>query len=187
MSWFLLTIQIALSCMFLVAASAKVLRPDELTAALRVSGLPERALAPVGTIVAVLEAGLAAALVLQTPRSLPIAFGLVALLLAVFAAWMAWVRARGLRVACGCFGMGSGEVGMRTIWRNLALLALSLGALLLVRRTSSPLPGPSVWLVVMVSAIALWVALLVTLRTALPGHVFSLDMGRSGSGPGREG
>jgi hypothetical protein len=67
------------------------------------------------------------------------------------------------------------------------LLGLALGGLALAWRTSSPLPGPSLWLVITVTAAGLCAALLVALRAALPGLVLTLDLVHRGSHLGREG
>ena len=175
MSWILCAIQFGLSALFLVAATGKALRSEEFVAALRFSRLPERVVTPVGALVPILELGVAAALVIQTPRSFPIALGVAVVLLAAFTAWMAWIRVRGLRLRCGCFGTGSAEIGPRSIGRNLVLLGFACGGLVLARRTSSPLPGPSFELLVAVTSLGMCVALLLALRAALPALVLGLD------------
>jgi hypothetical protein len=86
--------------------------------------------------------------------------GVTVALLGVFTLWMGWVRARRLRVRCGCFG-GGGEVGPRTIVRNLVLLAVALVALGLSGGTVSALPGPSLSMLVTATSLAVVLALLV--------------------------
>jgi hypothetical protein len=88
---------------------------------------------------------------------------------------MGRVRARGLRVRCGCFGPGGGYVGSRTIRRNLLLLALALGGLVLAGQTRTPLPGPSLAMVVTVTSVGVCLALLLALRTAWPHLILSFD------------
>ena len=110
-----------------------------------------------------LELTLALALLLA-PARLPLAFGVAALVLGAFTAWMGWVRARRLRVRCGCFGPGGGYVGPRTIGRNLLLLGLALAGLVLAGQTRSPLPGPSLAMAVTVTSLGLCLALLLALR-----------------------
>src|SRR5215204_6063779 len=104
LSWLLLALQVILSVVLLVAATEKILRSQEFFAALRLSHLPAGAIAPLGIAVPALELILALALLLAPVQWLPLAFGVAALLFGAFTAWMAWVRARRLRVRCGCFG-----------------------------------------------------------------------------------
>ena len=141
MSWLLLALQVILSAVLLVAATEKMLRSEEFFAALRLSHLPAGSIAPIGVAVPALELTLALALLLAPARWLPLAFGAAALVLGAFTAWMGWVRARRLRVRCGCFGPGGGHVGPRTIARNLLLLALALGGLVLAGQTRDPAAG----------------------------------------------
>jgi hypothetical protein len=85
------------------------------------------------------------------------------------------VRARGLRVRCGCFGPGGGHVGPRTIGRTLLLLALALGGLVLAGQSQSPLPGPSLAMAVTVTSLGVGLALLLALRTAWPHLILSFE------------
>jgi hypothetical protein len=175
LSWLLLALQVILSAVFLIAATEKLLRSDEFLAALRLSHLPAGAIAPLGAAVPALELTLALALLLAPARWLPLAFGVAALMLAAFAAWMGWVRARRLRVRCGCFGPGGGHVGPRTIGRTLLLLALALGGLALAEQTRSPLPDPSLALAVSVTSLGVCLALLLALRAAWPHLILSIE------------
>jgi uncharacterized membrane protein YphA (DoxX/SURF4 family) len=187
MSWVLLMIQLSLGVTFILAATGKSLRTDEFKTLLRFSGLSERAVAPVAVLVPALELGVAAALLLQGSRSLVAAFGVAAGLFAIFTAWMVWVRARGLHLRCGCFGTGGSEIGPRSIQRNLVLLGLAVAGLAIASRTPSPLPGPSIWLVITLTASGLCAALIVALRAARPNLVLSFDLARGESDFGREG
>src|SRR4029453_9477969 len=121
---------------------------------------------PLGFAIPALELALALALLLAPVRWLPLAFFAAALLLGAFPPWVAWVRARRLRVRCGCFGPGGGHVGPRTIARNLLLLALALGGLVLAGQTRSPLPDPSLAMAVTVTSLGVCLALLIALRAA---------------------
>jgi putative oxidoreductase len=47
--------------------------------------------------------------------------------------------ARGLDVACGCFGSAGGTVGWTTIARDLALLATAMAVVALERRDGAPI------------------------------------------------
>src|SRR5215212_2322338 len=131
LSWLLLALQVILSVAFLVAAIEKTLHSEEFFAALRLSHLPAGSITLIGVAVPALELMLALALLLAPARWLPLTFGAAALVLGAFTAWMGWVQARRLRVRCGCFGPGGGYVGARTIGRNVLLLALALGGLVM--------------------------------------------------------
>jgi hypothetical protein len=175
LSWLLLALQVILSAVLLVAATEKTLRSEEFFAALRLSHLPAGSIVPIGVAVPALELTLALALLLAPTRLLPLAFVAAALILGAFTVWMAWVRAHRLRVRCGCFGPGGGQVGTRTIGRNLLLLALALGGLVLSGQTPSPLPGISLAMAVTVTSIGVCLALLLTLRTAWPHLILDVE------------
>ena len=175
MSWLLLALQVILSVVFVVAATEKTLRAEEFFAALRLSHLPAGAIVPIGIAIPALELTLALALLLAPARWLPLAFAAAALVLGAFTVWMGWVRARRLRVRCGCFGPGGGHVGPRTIGRNLLLLALALAGLVLAVQTRSPLPGPSLAMAVTVTSLGVCLALLLALRTAWPHLILSFE------------
>ncbi len=175
MSWLLLALQVILSVTLLVAATEKTLRAEEFFAALRLSHLPAGAIAPIGVAVPALELTLALALLLAPMRWLALAFVAAALVLGAFTAWMGWVRARRLSVRCGCFGLGGGYVGTRTIERNLLLLALALAGLVLAGQTRTPLPGPSLAMAVTVTSLGVCLALLLALRIAWPHLILSFD------------
>jgi Methylamine utilisation protein MauE len=175
LSWLLLALQVILSAVLLVAATEKLLRSEEFFAALRLSHLPGGSIAPIGVAVPALELTLALALLLVPARWLPLVFLAAALVLGVFTAWMGWVRARRLRVRCGCFGPGGGYVGPRTIGRNIVLLVLSLVGLALAGQTRSPLPEPSLAMAVTVTSLGACLALLLALRTAWPHLVLSFE------------
>jgi hypothetical protein len=174
-SWLLLALQVILSAVLLVAATEKTLRSEEFFAALRLSHLPPGSIVPIGIAVPALELTLALALLLASGRWLPLAFGATALVLGAFTAWMGWVRARRLRVRCGCFGPDGGHVDPRTIGRNLLLLALALTGLVLAGQTRTPLPGPSLAMAVTVTSLGACLALLIALRTAWPHLILNVE------------
>ena len=62
LSWLLLTLQVILSVVLLVAATEKMLRSEEFFAALRLSHLPAGAIAPIGVAVPAFELTLALSL-----------------------------------------------------------------------------------------------------------------------------
>lgn len=174
-SWVLAALQVGLGAVLVVAAVGKALRTEEFAAALRLTRLPEPAILPAGVVVAGGELLLAGALLLATPASLPVAFAATLLLLAIFTLWMSWVRASHLRVRCGCFGTGSAEVGAATIGRNLLLMVGALGGWWLAGRVASPLPGPSLPMVVLVTTGGMLLALLAAVRAAWPELALTFD------------
>lgn len=173
MSVVLLLLQVGIAALLLVAATGKLLRSDEFAAALRLSYLPDWAVGTLLVAVPLAETLLAAGLLLAAPDRLPVAFWLVAVLLAVFTGWMLWVRSRRLYVRCGCFGVGGTEVGAATIARNGALLALAVGGGVLAGLAPSPVPGPSWPLLLTVVAGGLTVALVAAGWMAWPHLVIS--------------
>lgn len=175
MSWLLLALQLVLAVVLFLAAVGKALRSEEFFSALRLSQLSTRLVTPLGVAVPVVELALAAALLLAPEPALPAVLTLTLLLFAAFTLWMAWVRAKHLRVRCGCFGVGGAEVGTRSIARNVGLVALALAGVALAGRTESPLPGPSLPLVVAVTSLAMCLALLDALRAAWPQLVVTFD------------
>jgi hypothetical protein len=175
LSWLLLALQGILSVVLFIAATEKMLRAEEFLAALRLSHLPASAIAPIGVGVPALELTLALALMLAPARWLPLVFLATALILGGFTAWMGWVRAHRLRVRCGCFGPGGGQVGPRTIGRNLVLLVLALAGLVLASQTRTPLPGPSLAMAVTVTSLGVCFALLLALRTTWPHLILSFE------------
>jgi hypothetical protein len=170
-----MALQATLSAVVLVAATEKTLRSDEFFAALRLSHLPESAITPIGVAVPALELTLALALVLAPASWLPLAFLATALTFGAFTVWMISVRARRLRVRCGCFGLRGGHVGPRMIGRNLVLLGLALAGLVLAGQTLSALPGPSLPMVITVTSLCVCLALLLALRSAWPYLILSFD------------
>ncbi len=175
LAWLLLALQVILSVTLLVAATEKMLRAEEFFAALRLSHLPAGAIVPIGVAVPALELMLALALLLAPVPWQPLAFAAAAVTLGAFTAWMSWVRARRLRLRCGCFGPGGGQIGPRTIGRNLLLLAMALGGVMLAGQTRSPLPGPSLAMAVTVTSLGACLALLLALRTTWPHLILSFD------------
>ena len=184
MAWVLLALQVVLSVVLLIAAAEKALRSEEFVTALRLSHVPDSLVPVVAITVPVVEVVLALALLLVADGALPVVLILTLILLTVFTAWMAWVRARRLRVHCGCFGTGSAEVGPRTIVRNLVLLAVAIVALVVAAGTDTVLPGPSFPMLVIVTSVTMGIALLLALRTVTSELTLSLDQYHAGGAQG---
>lgn len=175
MTWILAALQIALASVLFLAAIGKALRSDEFAAALRLSHIPTPLVTPLAIVVPLVEASLAALLVLAPARWLPETLTATLLLLLLFTLWLTSVRLRHLRVRCGCFGPGGADVGPRTIGRNALFVLAALGALLLVRQAESALPGPSFAMAVCATSLAMSLALLDALRTAWPHLAVTFD------------
>lgn len=118
----------ALAAILAYAGAVKIADPGALAAGIANYRLLP-AVAP-GVLALVLpwwELGAALALVWPAWRR---AGGLIALgLAAVFTLAVGSAWARGLDIACGCFGSGSGTVGWRTLGLDLLMLLAALGAL----------------------------------------------------------
>lgn len=184
MSWALAALQVVLAGTLFVAAVGKLLRSEEFVAALRLSHLPDGAVAVLAVLVPALEVACAAWLLLASSESLGAAFAATLALLGAFTLWMVWVRARRLRVRCGCFGPNGGEVGAVTIGRNFGLIALAALGWALSFSLATPLGGSSLWMVLIVAAYALAIAMLSALRFAWPHFTLTEDQLRHGGAAG---
>jgi hypothetical protein len=184
MTWALAALQLVLAGTFFLAAVGKMLRSDEFMSALRLSRLPEWLVRVPAVIVPVLEIGTGMWLLLADPGSTAPAFAVALGLLGLFTCWMFWVRARRLRVRCGCFGPNGGEVGLPTIGRNLGLIALAGLGWLLSLSTLSVLPGPSPLMAAIALGLGLSIALLSALRFAWPHLTLTDDRLRVGGAAG---
>ena len=173
MQYALLVIQFATAATFLLAAVGKILRPEELAAALRLSHMPAP-LARAAAAVPGIEIGMCLLLVLLRGTALAIAFAAAAALLAGFTGWMVWILLRGMRVRCGCFGSSDREVGWRAVGRNGLLIALAGAGAALSGVSETALPSFSVWALATTSAIALTGAVLLALVRALPAMVLTM-------------
>jgi len=173
MVWPLLASQLIISLILLAAATGKFLRSEEFDAALRLSHLPAAITPFLSIAVPIVEFAVALALLLSTPRSLPIVFGAAATVLGAFTVWMASVRARRLQLRCGCFGTGGAEISFGNIARNILLLVVALAGLRLALGEHSPLPEPSLAMVILTTSLMLSLALLLSLHGARPALVLS--------------
>lgn len=71
-----------------------------------------------------------AAILIVIPRTARVGAGVIAALLLAFIAALAWSLHQGMLIDCGCFGEDpepSGDKMIFALWRDVALLALTLG------------------------------------------------------------
>ncbi len=126
----------ALAVVTLWAAVAKAIDPEPLVKALLTYGLaaPENVDALSGAVIA---AEIVVGSALMTRRHRRMALVGLAWLLVGFTLVLARAAARGLDVACGCFGATSvGFDGWSAVMRNVALIALTFTSLALSRAAS---------------------------------------------------
>jgi hypothetical protein len=111
----------AVALLFLLAASAKLVRPASTSAALGVLRIPNRYRTTVTRVLALVEVAVAASLLLVESRTVLLA---PAAMLLGFSVFLGHLASRGAAVACGCLG----DLGSSSHWlglsRNLCLLAL---------------------------------------------------------------
>jgi putative oxidoreductase len=128
-----LVLRLGLAAMLLVAGALKLRDPAGFAAEIANYRLAP-ALAPhVAATLPAVEVVLAlalAALPLVWRRAAALA---ATALLAMFAAAVASAYARGIDVACGCFGTGGDPIGALTLARNVALLSAAVALLALDR------------------------------------------------------
>jgi uncharacterized membrane protein YphA (DoxX/SURF4 family) len=180
----LVVIQVVTAATFLVSGVSKLLRPDEFSAALRLSHVPSP-VARAATGVPIVEVALSLLLVLLAGTALAVAFGAAAALLVGFTGWMVWILIRGLRVRCGCFGSSGSEVGRKTLLRNGLLIAVAAAGMALASSSDTTLPSFSIWTLATASAIGLTGAVVVALVRAWPALV--LTMARLAESTGEQG
>jgi uncharacterized membrane protein YphA (DoxX/SURF4 family) len=180
----LVVIQVVTAATFLVSGVSKLLRPEELSAALRLSHVPSP-IARAALSVPLAEIALCLLLVLLTGSTLAVAFGAALALLVAFTGWMVWILIRGLHVRCGCFGSSGSEVGRKTLLRNGLLIAVAAGGLALAWSSDTALPRFSIWTLATTAAVAFAGAVVVALVRAWPALV--LTMARLAESTGEQG
>jgi hypothetical protein len=120
-------LQLAVAGTLLVAAGGKLVAPGELAGALRASRvLPRSIVGRVANLVVAAEITLAFCVFAFARSALAGAFAGVVALAAAFAIWGASVKARGIKLRCGCFGGASQDVTWGTVVRALALGAAAV-------------------------------------------------------------
>jgi hypothetical protein len=124
-------LQLVVATMLLVAAGGKLAAPGELAGALRGSRIfPKRAASSIAIAVVALEIALSLGILVFRGDALAASFAGVAALCAGFTLWGASVRARGIKLRCGCFGGASKNVSWWTVSRAAGLAALSVTGVL---------------------------------------------------------
>lgn len=174
MAYLLLICQLLLATVMLLAATGKMLNGEQFLTALRVGYVPQSLVIVIAVLTPAMEFCLAVGLVLSPPSLLPISLMVCTAVLVLFTGWMLAVSLRGLRVKCGCFGAGGADVGPSTIGRNIALIIISLGGLLLTLSHQSLLPAPSFWMVITVLSCCMSIMLLRALQQGKGALTLSL-------------
>ena len=135
-------LQLVVAGTLLMAAGGKLVAPGELAGALRASKvLPKSAVRLVASLVVGAEIVLAVAVLALEGTALSAAFAGVAVLAASFALWGTSVRARGIKLRCGCFGGASKDVTWGTVLRAVALGAMAVAGLLVSPEGEALLPS----------------------------------------------
>lgn len=139
----LAAVQVGLAGTFIVAATGKALRSDEVRRVLRISRLPETAVPLVARLVPALEVIIAASLLLATGDFLATAFVGALASLAIFSAWMLSIIMRGVSASCACFGGASANISWKSVLRNALFAGFAAGGAALAHNHGSALPDPS--------------------------------------------
>ncbi len=145
----LLGLQITLAAILIIAATSKLAFPQQLLVALRQSPIPIWLASGVVYLVILLEIENALALLFSATWLLPLAFLSAFILLGVFTSWILWVLYQNLQVSCGCFGPSHAHINKRYLIRNSCFMSIALGGFILSFFTTSVLPGPSVYTLIL--------------------------------------
>jgi hypothetical protein len=144
-------IVLCLALVLAIASTAKIYDSRGLRDALHLGGLNDVLVGVLARLLPVAELMVAGALIVGSPASVRVALLTAACLFAAFTLWILVMLGRGLRPACGCFGVADESLGARSVGRNLVLLALA-GTALLLRRGAQPLLSPSLVSLITVTA-----------------------------------
>ena len=113
-----------LALLLAAAGAAKVGRPQDVKASvLRYDVVPPRVAGPLARALPFMELGLALALAVGVFT--PVAAGVAAVMLAAFAASVAWSLRQGKRFECGCGGVAGTQIGWRLVARNVSLVLVA--------------------------------------------------------------
>lgn len=152
--------QIVLSLTFALSAAGKAFNSRSFEDGLASAGFPLPLISPATAVIVILEASLSFAIVLTHDNVLGFPLMTASLVLALFTAWLIWLYRSHKGQACGCFGSATDTIGIRSLIRNILLIALSLGALVAWSSGSSTMLPSISWVTV---AIDLGIALILLL------------------------
>jgi Methylamine utilisation protein MauE len=170
--------------LLVVASTSKFLQPSTFTDALDGTGFPVGVSRALSVAVPASEAGLAVGLAVARGPLLLVVLSGVSLLMLSFAAWVAFMLyVRRDRVACGCFGSARHPISGGTFVRNVMLILISSGALLLASAGTAQPPGNGPFLLLSGLGIASGLALATALRGARPAMILTMkDLVRAEEG-----
>lgn len=175
MSYLLLACQILLAIILLLASVSKIFYQEQFLIAIRLSGFPKTIIRPIALFIPGVELCLALGLVMSSKSQMFIfVVTLTAALFCVFTLWMCIVYYRGLRLKCGCFGIGKSDIGPATIFRNILLIALSFVVLIIALHIESPLFTPSSWMRITITCCGMSLLLVWAFQQAFSGLNISL-------------
>ena len=165
--------QVVLAVVLIAAAGGKVIRGREMAGALRLSRVPGAA--ALSVVVPILELGLGILLLVARGAALRMTFAATVLLLVTFTGWLVYVRAKDLKIRCGCFGAASKEVTNLTLVRNVMFIALGVAGAVATAAATSPLPESSVYWLMAVGSIAVTILLAAAFNQVRSHLVLSLE------------
>ena len=120
--------RLVIALVFVAAAVGKVRDPVGTRQSSRDLGVPERSAGRTARALPIVEAAIAALVLVPATHRIGAAFAVV--LLAIFSAAIARTLRTGRRPACRCFGaVSAGPIGSDTLVRNGALIVLAVVAL----------------------------------------------------------
>lgn len=167
MAYLLLACQGVLAGTLLLASVSKMFHQEQFLVVLRLSGFPKLLIKPLALFLPALELFLALGLMLSTAPVFVFVISLTVALFCVFTLWMGRTYYKGLRLKCGCFGIGKANIGPGTIFRNILLIALSLLGLILAFHVQNPLFTPSFWIGITITCCGMIILLAWALQQAL--------------------
>jgi methylamine utilization protein MauE len=179
--------QVALALTFVLSAAGKAFNSRQFQDGLASSGIRLTFIRPAAAAVVILEAGLALSLVIAPDDLLGVTLAIAAMTLAIFTAWLIWLYRSHSGLACGCFGSATDTIGIRSMARNIALLTLSLGGLVLSSSGTHTLLPQTSWATVAVDIGMAVILLLVISWNGVRHHlVWSLESLRFVGGQAKE-
>ena len=172
----LVSCQLALSAVLLIAAVGKLTYPRQFLTAIRVSGIPRPLIYPIAILAVIFELELASSLIFSTAWSLPVSFAGTFLLLGAFTGWQVLVYQRKLHVQCGCFGASHAHVNKKSILRNFIFMGISVTGFFVALVTPGMPLILSGWIIAVDTIMAIG-TLLLFLKHLSPGRQVNLTSG----------